>query len=234
MSKICLTFLFILLILTSVDAQTVGGGLIFASPQGEFRSNLDRNGFGFQIQGTFWTPSVERPFTLGLDASYIIYGMKTETRPWYGFDETDLKITRTNSIASLHMLFQVSPFSGPVQPYIEGIFGGAYIFTLSEVKSDYNDESLSSKTNLDDFTWSYGAGGGVFVQLAQDLGSVSALFLDFKVRYMNGTQAEYLTENDIVVVSPRTGELLSKKIKNRFIDISDWGGSTLLIAVYLR
>lgn len=213
MSKFYFTFLFILLILTSVGAQTVGGGLIFASPQGEFRSNLDRDGFGFQLQGTLWTPSVERPFTLGLDASYIIYGMKTETRPWYGFPESDLNVTRTNSIVNLHMLFQVSPFTGPVQPYIEGLFGGAYIFTLSEVKSTNNDESLFSKTNLDDFTWSYGAGGGVLIQVAQDKGSLSTLFLDFKVRYMNGTQAEYLTENDIVVVSPTQVNYYPRKSK---------------------
>jgi hypothetical protein len=208
------TLFFILILISSVKAQSVGGGFLIGSPQGEFKSNVGRIGFGFQIQGALWAPTIERPYTIGLDASYLIYGIKTETMYWgNGYYNKSFDVTRTNSIASLHLLFQVNPFFGPVQPYIEGVFGGAYIFTLSEVKSNDNNESLASSTNLDDFTWSYGAGAGVLVQIAQDLPEVSALFLDFKVRYTNGTEAKYLTENDIEIISPTQVNFYPRKSK---------------------
>jgi hypothetical protein len=88
---------------------------------------------------------------------------------------------------------------GTVRPYIEGLFGGAYLFTQTEIKSDYNNDNIASTTNYDDFSWSYGAGGGILFRVAHDLGDVQTLYLDLKVRYMYGTEARYLTENGIVI-----------------------------------
>lgn len=181
-------------------SQTVGGSFLVGSPQGEFKTNVDNLGYGLELHGTLWAPSKERPITFGLNASYLIYGLKTDRRPFsLTIPEVGVDVTRTNSLASMHLLFQVNPFGGTVQPYIEGLFGGAYIFTTTEIKSDYNNEHIASSTNYDDFTWSYGGGAGLLIQLNKDLGEVSALYLDLKARYMYGTEAQYLTETGIVI-----------------------------------
>ena len=174
---------------------------MLASPQGEFRDNVDQLGFGLQLEGTLWAPSSERPVSIGLNAGYIVYGHISERRSWPGFPGVYLNLSRTNSIANLHVLIKFSPFMGPIRPYVEGIFGGNYLFTTSEVKSENSTEPIASSTNFDDFTWSYGGGAGLLFRLTENLGDVSSLFLDLKVRYMYGTSAEYLTENSVFINS---------------------------------
>lgn len=200
--KKLLLILVLLLSTTLISySQTVGGSIMIGSPQGEFRQNVDRLGYGLQLQGTLWSPSKERPFSIGLNLSYMVYGETTDRRPWPGFPEVTLEVSRTNSIANLHFLMLVSPFTGTVRPYVEGLAGGAYIFTTSEVKSENSSEQIAQSTNYDDFNWSYGFGGGILFRVAKDLGDVSNLYLDLKARYIYGTEAQYLTENDIEVVS---------------------------------
>jgi hypothetical protein len=192
--------LIVFLVFTSISfAQTAGVSFMIASPQGEFKNNVDNLGFGVQVEGTLWTPSIERPFSIGLSAGYLIYGLTSERRAWHDFPGVYLNLTRTNSIANLHALFKITPFMGSVRPYIEGIFGGNYLFTTSEVKNENGDQQIASSTNFDDFTWSYGGGAGLLFKVAENLGSVSTLFLDLKMRYMFGTEAEYLTENSVYI-----------------------------------
>lgn len=131
----------------------------------------------------------------------MVYGEENERRPWPGFPEVTLEVNRTNSLANLHLLLQISPFTGTVRPYIEGLVGGAYIFTTSEVKSENSLQKIAESTNYDDFNWSYGGGAGLLLQISKDLGEVKNLYLDLKARYMYGTEAQYLTERDIEVVS---------------------------------
>ena len=195
-----LTVILVLCLSSFAAGQTVGGSFMVGSPQGEFRNYVDQLGYGFQIHGTLWTPSKERPFTIGLNIGYMIYGSRTDRRPFsLTIPDVNVDVTRTNNLANFHLLFQVSPFTGTVRPYIEGLFGGAYLFTQTEVKSDYNNETLASTTNYDDFSWSYGAGGGMLFRVAQDLGDVKTLYLDLKARYIYGTEARYLTEKGIVI-----------------------------------
>ncbi|MFA7229204.1 MAG: hypothetical protein WC061_09220 [Melioribacteraceae bacterium] len=194
------TFLFIFVFSSLTIAQSVGGSFFIGQPQGDFKTNVDNLGYGFELHGTLWTPSKERPITFGIDASYLIYGLKTERRPFsLTIPEVGVDVTRTNSLASMHLLFQVNPFGGTIQPYIEGLFGGAYIFTMTEIKSEYLNQEIASSTNYDDFTWSYGAGAGLLILLNRDLGDVSSLFLDLKARYLYGSEAQYLTETGIVI-----------------------------------
>jgi hypothetical protein len=183
-----------------ISAQTVGGSFMIGLPQGDFKTNINHAGYGFQIHGTLWSPSKERPITLGLNGGYLIYGMKTERRPFsLTIPDVWVDVTRTNSIANLQLLVQINPFGGTVQPYVEALFGGAYLFTTTEIKSNYLSQHIASTTNYDDFTWSYGGGCGLLIQLTKELGEVSTLYLDLKARYMYGTEAEYLTENGVVI-----------------------------------
>ncbi len=180
-------------------AQTAGGSFMLGYPQGDFRKNVDQLGFGFQIQGMLWAPTHEKPFSIGLDGGYLIYGHTSERREWTGFPGVYLNLTRTNSMAHLHLVLQVSPFFGTVRPYIEGLFGGALIWTESEVKNENGNWQIASTTNYNDFTWNYGGGGGILFKLTDNLDQISALYLDLKARYLFGTEASYLTEQSITV-----------------------------------
>ena len=77
-------FLFSIIILIStlsiVKAQSAGIHLLLGYPQEEFKENVDRLGYGLNIHGTLWSPSKERPFTIGLNVGYLIYGEESERR----------------------------------------------------------------------------------------------------------------------------------------------------------
>ncbi|MEW6652058.1 MAG: hypothetical protein AB1394_01175 [Bacteroidota bacterium] len=195
--------LIIMIAFSSVSlAQTFGGSFMLGYPQGEFRSNVDRMGFGGQIHGTLWTPSKERPFTIGFDIGYLVYGQVDEKLPWLGFPGVFLDLSRTNSLASMHVMMQISPFFGTIRPYVEGLFGGAYLFTQTSVRNENKNEEIASSTNFDDFTWNYGGGAGMLFRLGGASENVEAIYLDLKARYLFGTEAEYLTEKSLLYIRP--------------------------------
>ncbi|MBK7105815.1 MAG: hypothetical protein IPH62_11085 [Ignavibacteriae bacterium] len=217
MKKI-LILLFIISFVSTNYSQQIGLSFMFGYPQGEFRSNVDRMGFGGQLHGTFWTPSHEMPYTIGVDLGYMVYGQVDERRPWIGFPGVYLNLSRTNSLANLHVLMQISPFFGTIRPYAEGLFGGSYIFTQSSVRADYEDEDIASTTNYDDFTWNYGGGVGLQIKIAGEMENVDAVFLDFKSRYLYGTEAEYLTEESLIEVDNNGNPIFeAQKSKTDFL-----------------
>ncbi|MBK8943767.1 MAG: hypothetical protein IPM32_00715 [Ignavibacteriae bacterium] len=216
--KKLLTILFLIAFYSTNYSQQFGLSFMFGYPQGEFRSNVDRMGFGGQIQGTFWAPSEEMPYTIGLDLGYLVYGQVDERKPWIGFPGVYLNLSRTNSLANFHVLMQVSPFFGTIRPYAEGLFGGSYIFTQSSVKADYEEEDIASSTNFDDFTWNYGGGVGLQFKIAGELENVDAIFLDFKSRYLFGTEAEYLTEESLIGIDQSGNPIFeTQKSKTDFL-----------------
>jgi hypothetical protein len=195
-------------------AQSFGGSLMVGYPQGEFRKNVDRIGYGIEVHGALWSPSLERPFTIGLNVSYLVYGEVKENRPWIGIPGVYLDLSRTNSMANLHLMMQVSPFMGTVRPYLEGLFGGAYIFTTSTVKSESSTQDIASSTNFDDFAWNYGGGVGILFKLTDQIEGIDALYLDIKARYLFGTEAEYLTEESLQYIKAN-GEPVFKSQKSK-------------------
>ena len=50
---------------------------------------------------------------------------------------------------------------------------------------------------------SYGGGAGLLILLTKDLGDVKGLYLDLKVRYIYGGEAEYLKEGSITIQNGR-------------------------------
>jgi hypothetical protein len=198
--------LILLSVSTNLFAQSVGGSFMLAIPKNEFNDNVSNLGGGIQAQITLATPDKHNPFTVGLNASYMIYGMEHRHVPLsMSVPDVTVEVSRTNSMASLHFLFQVSPFDGQVRPYFEGLAGGSYIFTETSVSGDNDFGDFASSTNFDDFAWSLGVGGGFLINLTGDNPDIpGGLFLDFKARYMFGGEAEYLAEGDVIVNNGRT------------------------------
>ncbi|MBN2572581.1 MAG: hypothetical protein JXA68_10670 [Ignavibacteriales bacterium] len=196
--KFFIPLFFIIVFSSNLLPQTVGGSLLLGLPRGEFMDNVDRLGYGLQLHGTIWTPSKKLPFSLGLNIGYMIYGEEHEHRPLsYYIPDVYVEVDRNNSLANFHVLFQIAPFFGTVRPYLEGLFGGSYIFTSTSVESEWNDETIFESTNYSDYAWSYGGGGGLLLLL--DSSERNQVFLDIKARYLKGSEATYLTEDDVEI-----------------------------------
>jgi hypothetical protein len=193
--------LFLLLLVLSVSgsnlfAQSAGISFNAGIPMGEFKENVDNTGWG--ISGHFLLLPITKanPFSIGLNIGYLNYGNENWTER-LRYTNMTVDVERTNNLVNFHLFFQAGWPTGPIRPYIEGLFGGSYLFTSTALKS-YNNEDVGSETEFDDFAWSYGGGGGFLIRLTSDPDQqISGLFLDFKVRYLAGSKAEYLREGSV-------------------------------------
>jgi hypothetical protein len=200
--KMLKKYLLLLLILISANSFAQSGGINFtlAFPQGEFKDNIDRLGFGASLQFLFFDPQPNLPVSLGLNLGYINYGSESRREPFsHTIPDVTVDVDRSNNLVNFHILFQIIPATGAFRPYAEGLFGGSYIFTETSIKSRGTEE-VASSTNFDDFAWSYGAGGGFIILLSDNIGEdVGSLYLDLKARYLLGSEAEYLKEGSVTI-----------------------------------
>jgi hypothetical protein len=211
---------------TTLNAQS--GGLYFslAFPMGEFEENVKQTGVGLNGEFFFLTPKPKMPVGLGLNFAYYIYGTEKRTEAFQpNIPEVRVDVERTNNLTNFHLVFLVAPAYGRFRPYLEGLFGGAYFYTESSVKSRYNDEPIAQDVNFDDWAWSYGVGGGLTYLVSGDPKiNNDAVFVDFKVRYLYGSEAEYLKKGSIIIdngqliydVSKSKTDLLSAHLGVRF------------------
>jgi len=183
-------------------AQAGGLNIMLGFPAGEFKENVIRTGFGLSGHFLFLAPTPDRPFGIGLNIGYLNYGQETRREPFsLTIPDVTVDVERSNNLVNFHALFQLGFGSGSVRPFIEGLFGGSYIFTETSIRSERNGQEVATSTNLDDFAWSYGAGGGVLILLSsgEEGDDVGSLFLDLKARYLFGSEAEYLKEGSVIV-----------------------------------
>ncbi len=164
-----------------------------AFPMGEFKDFSGTTGFGTTTEFFFFTPSKKVPYGVGLNFSYVAYGLRFVNDPYN--NELSLSFNRANNFASVHILFQVGSYSGSVRPYFETLFGGSYIFSNTEIAYNYYDRvSLW----IDDWAWSYGAGVGLkFLSLGDAYFNRGSVYIDLKVRYLFGTTTSYLDRGSI-------------------------------------
>lgn len=197
--------LFAFILAASINyGQTLSGNLMLGLPQGEFKDNIDKLGYGLQVQGTLSTPGVFTPITIGLSAAYMVYGSESRKAPLSVYiPDITVDVDRSYNLANLHLLALVSPINGPIRPYVEGLVGGTYLFTTTSVKGENEGEDFASSTNFDDFAFSYGFGGGILINIIPGLGVGPDIYLDLKARYLLGSESEYLTEGSVEIVNNR-------------------------------
>jgi len=223
MKRFCLITSLIIASAVYMPAQSAGGSFILGFPQGEFKENIDRLGFGISGEVLFFNPSANLPFGFGLNAGYMNYGSESRQEPFSStIPDVIVDVDRSNNLVNFHLLFQIAPPTGNIRPYAELLFGGSYLFTETNINSRGTEE-VAGSTNFDDFAWNYGVGGGLLINLytpEQKEGNFDALFLDLKVRYLFGTEAEYLKEGSVIIqdgsvsydVSKSKTDLLSAQI----------------------
>jgi hypothetical protein len=193
MRRVFITGLFVLFSM-SLYAQQAGVSFTLGFPMDEFKDNLKRVGFGGNAEVLLFQ---QGPASMGLNIGYLNYGSETRRERFSTtIPDVTVDVNRTNNILNFHLLFQIAPPLMTVTPYAEGLFGGSYLFT--ETTIDSRDENVASSTNFDDFAWSYGAGGGLLFHIYSDpTAEVSNIYLDLKVRYLFGSEAEYLKEGSV-------------------------------------
>ena len=183
-------------------AQEAGLNFTLGFPMGEFKDNVKRTGFGISGEFLLLTPTVQNPFSIGLNLGYINYGSESRTEPFsLTIPDVFVDVNRTNNIVNFHILFQLAFPTGVVRPYAEALFGGSYIFTETSIQSRGTEE-VASSTNFDDLAWSYGAGGGFLIQVYSSDNpedKVGSVFIDLKARYLYGSEAEYLKEGSVAI-----------------------------------
>jgi hypothetical protein len=200
--------LFILIILTFISlnrtfAQAAGINFTLGFPMGEFKDKVDRLGYGLSGHFLFLAPAINRPFGIGLNIGYLNYGQESRREPFsLTIPDVTVDVDRSNNLVNFHVLFQLGFGSGSVRPFVEGLFGGSYIFTETTIRSR-GAEEVASSTNFDDFAWSYGGGAGFLILLySEDEGNdAGSIFLELKARYLFGSEAEYLKEGSVDITT---------------------------------
>ncbi|MFC1693782.1 hypothetical protein ACFL1R_09785 [Candidatus Latescibacterota bacterium] len=203
LSYIAVCAVFLLITTSSVNAEIADIGLNFTlmSPQGEFGDTVDRNGYGVSFEGVYH-PSVF-PIGIGLELGFINYGKEDRKEPLTStIPDMRVRVDNDNNILAGNILFRYKPEVSVIRPYIDGIIGIKYLYTSTYVRGDHGESFLSSN-NYDDIAFSYGVGGGFMLPVyrlgksVKQKGNVE-FFLDFKVRYMIGEEADYLKEGSII------------------------------------
>jgi len=208
----------IILLLTGffISANAQSGGLYFslAFPMGEFKDNLKQTGVGLNGELFLLTPKPRLPVGLGLNFAYYVYGTEKRSEAWSpNIPDVRVDVERTNNLTNFHLVFLLSPATGRFRPYVEGLFGGSYFYTQSSVKSRNNPEPIAEDVNFDDWAWSYGVGGGLTYLVSGDPNiNNDAIFIDLKVRYLFGSEAEYLKKGSITI---QNGQLIYDVSKSK-------------------
>ena len=191
------------LLAAPLKSQSAGLNLTLGFPSGEFKENVKRTGLGGNIEGLLWMPSTI-PVGIGLNLGFYNYGSESRREPFsLTIPDVTVDVERSNNIVNFHLLFRMTTNNTKVKPYLDLLFGGAYIFTETKIYSKSSSEEVASSTNFDDWAWSYGIGGGIMYKLLnlprQDSDGFNQLYLDFKVRYIWGSEAEYLKQGSVTV-----------------------------------
>lgn len=157
------------------------GGLL---PMGEFNSKVGKDALG---AGAFYAWRIGRsPVFFGAEAAGHIYAHSL-------FSDDDTYNTVAQGLAFLRL----QPRTGSVVTYLEALAGVNYLATSSEYYDEYWGE-LTSEVEFQDITVAAGVGAGLCMQLGGGARSMDPdgkpTYLDFKVRYIFGGQADYLRE----------------------------------------
>jgi len=225
MQKIYLILIILLLAVSSqAQIKRFNAGLDFSllAPQGEFKQNVDRLGFG--LAGNFKYNFRSLPFSAGASIGFGIYGAETRKEPFSTtIPDVTVEVQTTNNILFSHLIFQFRPLEGRFQPYVEGLYGFHYLFTETSINDvDFEYDEVASSTNQDDFTSSYGFGLGLMLRLTDGLkldgdnpDKTGQLFLDFNVKSLTGGKAEYLKEGSVT----RNGQSVTYDVSRSNTDL---------------
>jgi opacity protein-like surface antigen len=190
MHKFLLFSVFLFLGFYAQSQSTIGLNLNGFLPMGELKKDSPEIwGGGFSLDVAVQLK--DSHFHIGGLFDFIRYG--SEVRDGYhGPDLGDVRVRRNNELMSLLGFIRIKPpVSGKVQPYVDFLGGFNYIFTRSNYRDSSLDEPFDSVLDLNDFTLSFGSGGGIEIFLNDIIG------LDLSFRALRSSRAKYLTPQSV-------------------------------------
>jgi len=175
---------------------------MLGSPQGEFKDNVQGNGYGGSGFVGYQFP--RSPVLIGLELGGMIYGYENRNVPLSNtIQDVYVDVETHNIFVTGHTVLRLQAPFGMVQPYIDGLFGFNHLFTETSVgDEDWADDygPVFSSTNASDTGLSYGVAGGAMVKLISthtDEGYPMGIYLDLRARMLNGANVNYLKEGSI-------------------------------------
>ena len=201
-------WMFMISVPPAARGQSAAGGvhLMLGNPQGEFRQNVDNLGFG--LAGYLLAGPKPGFAKIGGEVGFLVYGNESRKEPFSTtIPDVTVDVTTSNNILFGHLLVRLQVPVGPVQPYLDGLVGFNYLFTQTSIKNEQGEEEIATSTNFKDFTFSYGGAGGILIRFYQrnpqkpenprEAHPVRAAYIDFRIRYLIGGEANYLKEGSI-------------------------------------
>ena len=205
--------------------------LVWGMAQGSFGDNIERPIPGMLF--SFGGKSPGLPLVLRTELGWLSYGfddyleVRHPQSPGAGTPAISaVGIETGSSILMTHLVARFVPFRGIVTPYIGGLVGLKYIYTRVNVEGNalfddddlitfVDDDRFFTSTSFDSFAFSYGAGAGLDVQVFDGTLGMhhkrTTISMHMGVRYLFGTEADYLTENSI---RPMTGGILFEQVES--------------------
>lgn len=167
-------------------------------PQGPFRDQLERVGYGVDFQFGYMLPYL--PFGFGLDFGVMTFGTDRRNTP-LSPTIPDVRVTVENSYNLIHghLFARIGGRNETFRPYLDALVGLNYLYTDSVVRSRMSGEEVFRDTNFDDYAFSYGLGAGASWRVYTDPESNVRLYLNFQTKYLIGGEAEYLKQGSITI-----------------------------------
>jgi len=180
-----------------------------------FLTGIPSGAFGDNVNNTVLGGSVflgyhpaEKPIVIGADLEFFRYGKERRTE-LLSPDIPDLpvEVTNRNEMILAHLLIRIQPNLGEIAPYFDSMIGFNYLYTRTSLRGDRRYNDVISTTNFSDWALSYGLGGGIKIKVLENISLKAgkedyvSLFVDLGMRYLFGSEAEYLKEGSIQRVS---------------------------------
>ncbi len=191
MKKLLLSSLLLIGLTTTGLAQsTFGIHLDSWLPTGDLKKDSPELwGGGFSMEGLAQLNN--SPIHVGGVLGWYRYGSEVRNG-WHGPGLGDIRLRRHNELANLMGIIRLKPdVSGSIQPYVDFSAGFSYIYTRAVYRDSGVREPFREDTELRDFTFNYGLGGGVEIFLDDEVS------LDFRVRTLKGSRTDYLTARSV-------------------------------------
>jgi hypothetical protein len=183
--------------------------LLMGVPMQEYGTATSSLPFGFNFS-YMHQPSRYVPLLIGGDFGYMSVGNKTINRTLTAditangvlLDQLiiPLQFKINNNLLTSHLKLRFLAPTNYIKPYVDGIGGFNYLWTSTQVfdrseqrffARDNDDGLISRKTQLQSFTYSAGAGGGILFQLKPHM------YLNLGVHYAFGGRANYYDNSQI-------------------------------------
>jgi hypothetical protein len=174
----------------------VGGGLLIAQPEGEFKNYVSA---AFGASGHLIQHLDDRGiFSIRAELGLLVYGNRTARQTLGGgaLGLIDVDVTTSNNIMFGGIGAQITLPTDVIKPYVTGSIGFSYFFTESQITGT-NDQStpFASSNNFSDNGFMTMYGGGILIPFKDGKNPIA---LDLGAQFHNNPDIEYLTRNSIV------------------------------------